>query len=108
MQDMNPEYRTVGMELGGALMAMVWDGRIGVIRKDGTIYPTGLPHAQVCLVDDVGTTESSLNMATEKLARFEIEVAQRICVLDSRLPEFQTLEIKSLVTTKDSGLENLP
>jgi orotate phosphoribosyltransferase len=102
---LKPQYKTVGIELGGFLMSGAMGS--GFIRKDGTYYPRKRNEPLiVTLVDDVVTTETSLKAATEVLVGLGLVVGEYICILDRRNQADKTLEVRSLVTAADLGLES--
>lgn len=97
---LKPKHQTVGIELGGYLLSGLENG---IIRKDGTYYESASrnpPHV-VSVMDDVVTTEASLNLAQRVLQTYGIVVAEYLCILDRRKPEIQTLNVRSLVSPTD-------
>ena len=109
MVSLGPRYPTVGIELGGLLLAQAHGGSF--IRKDGTYYPNGyFSPKRVSLVDDVVTTERSMVEASLALDAVGIEVGEYLCVLDRRAPDRRPdrgiMEIRSLVTAEDLGLSS--
>lgn len=101
---LEPSFDPVGIELGGLLLVNAGFNRAGFIRKDGTYYPRTDSHV-VSLFDDVVTTERSLTEASMALDKLGIEVGEFLCVLDRRKPGEKILEVRSLVTAADLGLE---
>lgn len=99
MAMLQPNYPTVGIELGGLLLTEAHGGSF--IRKDGTHYSNGYQPKKVSLVDDVVTTETSMTEAFLALDKLGIEVGEYLCILDRREPANRILAIRSLVTTAD-------
>lgn len=118
MDYLYPQYKTMGIEFLGAILALSYDGNMaGIIRKDGNILEPPVygarmnsynnPRKIVTLVDDVVTTEASFNVATHFLKEKGIEVGEYIVLLDRRKEIDKHLEIKSLATSKDFDLPSL-
>ena len=97
----------VGIEFGGAILASLDGGytkKFAIIRKDGTIYGSPIPKKYV-LLDDVVTTENSVRMASEQLAKqlggighYPDEIK---CIVDRRKKEHRSLHIESMLECEE-------
>ena len=93
---LDSSYPLVGVEFGGAVLALCSNRSCGLIRKDGTYIPHWSRPKEVSLVDDVVTTESSLAEASIALDVLGVQVKEYLCVLDRREPGTEILEVRSL------------
>lgn len=99
VEQLNPRYPLVGIELGGVLLASVYsNGVSGIIRKDGSFYkPLDLNSGNiVSLLDDAVTTERTMLRSEKVLNDYNIIVGERLVILDRRKDKITV--IKSLVT----------
>jgi len=107
MAELSPKFYAVGIEFGGALMSQAFYSASGLVRKNGDVY-IGERYSQVSrvtLIDDVCTTEASFLAAAERLAFIGLGVHEYMCIMDRRGPEDRKLEVKSLVTVEELGLD---
>lgn len=101
---MDIKHPLIGIELGGALLALTYSLKAGIIRKNGELYlPPYELGGRVTLIDDVVTTENSFREAESIVNKHYLNVSQRIVVLDRR--KNKTLDIESLFTSQDLDLE---
>lgn len=108
MMTLSPHYDLAGIDQGGAELACSLNAFSVIVYKNGMVYPSLVGFASlhpVSLVDDVVTTEASFKAAEDALLKNGYIVAERLAVLDRRNPEHKTLEIRSLVTAQDLGLD---
>ena len=100
MNILDPKYQVIGIETEGAKLSL------SMKRFGYTISETWKgPRSFMCsLVDDVVTTESTMKKTTEYLIQYGITIGEYLCVLDRRKENEKSLDIKSIVTSKDLGL----
>jgi orotate phosphoribosyltransferase len=109
IDSVHPCAYLVGIELGGAIIASAASrGQCGVLRKassKGRRLWVPAMNPEVSLFDDVVTTEGTFREATEYLNLWGIKVVEYLAVMDRRPAELRTLEVRSVCTAEQLGLD---
>ena len=102
MKILKPQRMPMGILTGGGMMVENSNYTGGLIDiKNETIYlpPNRAKHSQaswISLIDDVVTTEHSLKEAERILNKYGFSVYERLVLLDRRMLEDITLNVKSI------------